>query len=317
MNVADAVLGRIADGGLVIIDGGTGSQLQAEGVPMDHVAWSARANLEQPEVVQRVHEQYIRAGAEVIIANSYASSRSALAPAGLGDRVADANRSAVRAAMRAREAAATGPVAVAGSMSSFSPIDMYTGAEREPGHGPASDDPRFPSLEDFREQAGLLADEGVDLIALEMISARGYGRAALQAATETGLPVWLGISPVRLDDGTLGTLPKLGDGDRFEDLVAALVDPGLAAVTVMHAKPELSLEAIEIIRRHYAGPVGVYAETGDWTPPKWVFDGLTPAQYLQQAITWADHGAQLVGGCCGVGPEHIRALADGLPRRVR
>jgi S-methylmethionine-dependent homocysteine/selenocysteine methylase len=316
MSVADAVLGRIADGGLVIIDGGTGSQLQAEGVPMDHVAWSARANLEQPDVVQRVHEQYIRAGAEVIIANTYASSRSALVPAGLGDRVADANRNAVRAAMQAREAAATGPVAVAGSMSSFSPIDMYVGAEREPGYGPASDDPRFPSPADFREQAGLLVEGGVDLIALEMISARGYGRAALQAATETGLPVWLGISPVRLDDGTLGTLPKLGDGDSFEDLLAALVDPGLAAVTVMHARPELSLEAIEIIRRHYAGPVGVYAETGDWTPPNWVFDGLSPAQYLQQAITWADHGAQLIGGCCGVGPEHIRALAGGLPRRV-
>jgi S-methylmethionine-dependent homocysteine/selenocysteine methylase len=316
MSVAHAVLGRIADGGLAIIDGGTGSQLQAEGVPMDHVAWSARANLEQPDVVQRVHEQYIRAGAEVIIANTYASSRSALVPAGLGDRVADANRSAIRAAMQAREAAATGPVAVAGSMSSFSPIDMYVGAEREPGYGPASDDPRFPSLADFREQAGLLAEGGVDLIALEMISAPGYGRAALQAATETGLPVWLGISPVRLDDGTLGTLPKLGDGDSFEDLLAALVDPGLAAVTVMHSKPEVSLEAIEIIRRHYAGPIGVYAETGDWTPPNWVFDGLSPAQYLQQAITWADHGARLIGGCCGVGPEHIRALADGLPGHV-
>ena len=316
MSVADAVLGRIADGGLVIIDGGTGSQLQAEGVPMDHVAWSARANLDQPDVVQRVHELYIRAGAEVIIANTYASSRSALVPAGLGDRVADANRNAVGAAMQARQAAATRPVAVAGSMSSFSPIDMYVGAERETGYGPASDDPRFPSLADFREQAGLLVEGGVDLIALEMISAQSYGRAAVQAATETGLPVWLGISPVRLHDGRLGTIPKLGDGESFEDLLAALVDPGLAAVTVMHAKPEVSLEAIEIIRRHYAGPIGVYAETGDWTPPNWVFDGLSPAQYLEQAITWADHGARFIGGCCGVGPEHIRALADGLARRV-
>jgi S-methylmethionine-dependent homocysteine/selenocysteine methylase len=313
MNVAEGVFGRLADGGLVIIDGGTGSQLQAEGVPMDDVAWSARANLERPDVVQRVHEEYIRAGAEVIIANTYASSRSALEPAGLADRFAEANRSAVRAAMRAREAA--GPVAVAGSMSSFSPIDMYVGAEREPGSGPAADDPRFPSLADFRAQAELLAEGGVDLIALEMISARGYGRAAVTAAAETGLPVWLGISPVRLDDGTLGTLPKLGDGDSFEDLLAALVDPGLAAVTVMHAKPEVTLEAIEIIRRHFAGPIGVYAETGDWTPPNWVFDGLGPEEYLRQAITWADHGAQLIGGCCGVGPEHIRALADGLPRR--
>jgi homocysteine S-methyltransferase len=314
MSVAETVSGRLADGGIVIIDGGMGSQLQAEGVPMDHVAWSARANLERPDVVQHAHEEYIRAGAEVIIANTFASSRAALEPAGLGGRVAEANRSAVRAAVRAREAAATGPVAVAGSMSSFSPIAMEAGNLGRPLAGPVDDDPRFPTLAHFREQAELLAEGGVDLIALEMINARGYGRAALQAAAETGLPVWLGISAFRLDDGTLGTLPELGDGDTFEDLLTALVDPGLAAITVMHAKPELTLDAIEIIRRYFDGPIGVYAETGDWAPPKWVFDGLAPAEYLRQAITWADRGAQLIGGCCGVGPEHIRALYDGLPR---
>jgi hypothetical protein len=121
---AAEVFRRLADGELVIIDGGTGTQLQAEGVPVDDVAWSARANLEQPEVVQRVHEQYIRAGAEVIIANTYAACRAALRPAGLGGLVAEANRAAVGAASRARQTAATRSVAVAGSMSSFSAIDM-------------------------------------------------------------------------------------------------------------------------------------------------------------------------------------------------
>jgi S-methylmethionine-dependent homocysteine/selenocysteine methylase len=309
------VFERLADGELVIIDGGTGTQLQAEGVPMDEVAWSARANLEQPDVVQRVHEEYIRAGAEVIIANSYAASRAALEPAGLGGHVAEVNRTAVRAALRAREAAAMRPVVVAGSMSSFSAIDMDPQAVDRPHLGPTADDPRFPSLADFREQAALLAEAGVDLIALEMINARGYGRAALQAAAETGLPVWLGVSPFRLEDGTLAGLPDLGDGESFEELVSALVGPAPAAVTVMHAKPEVTLDAIEIIQRHFAGPVGVYAETGNWQPPNWVFDGLTPAEYLEQAITWVGHGARLIGGCCGVGPEHIRVLAGGLAGR--
>lgn len=94
--------------------------------------------------------------------------------------------------------------------------------------------------------------------------------------------------------------------------MSALIDPALAAVTVMHSEPGVSLDAIEIIQRHFAGPVGVYAETGGWQPPNWVFDGLAPAEYLEQAITWADHGARLIGGCCGVGPAHIRMLADGL-----
>jgi hypothetical protein len=100
MSVAEAVFGRIAGGALVIIGGGTGTQLQAEGVPMDELAWSARADLEQPGGVQHVHQEYIRAGAEVIIASTYASGRAALEPAGPGSRVAGASRSAVRAARR-------------------------------------------------------------------------------------------------------------------------------------------------------------------------------------------------------------------------
>jgi homocysteine S-methyltransferase len=315
MGVAGVISGRLAEGELVIIDGGMGSQLQAEGVPMDEVAWSARANLERPDVVQRVHEAYIRAGADVIIANTFAASRAALEPAGLGSRVAEANRNAVRAALRARQAAATGPVAVAGSMSSFCPVAMEPAAAGPPPSGPAAVDPRLPGLADFREQAALLAEAGADLIALEMIDGQGYGRAALQAAAETGLPVWLGLSPARRDDGTLGTLPEIGDGGSFEDLLSALVDPALAAVTVMHADPGVTLDAIGIIRGRYAGPIGAYAETGGWQPPNWIFDGLTPDGYLQHAIAWADRGAQLIGGCCGTGPGHIRVLADGLAGR--
>ena len=131
---------------------------------------------------------------------------------------------------------------------------------------------------------------------------RGCPSGSASARSASATAPWLG-------------LPDLGDGESFEDLLSALVDPAPAAVTVMHAKPEVTLDAIEIIRRHFAGPVGVYAENGDWQPPNWVFDGLTPAGYLEQAITWADHGAQLIGGCCGVGPEHIRVLADGLAGR--
>jgi homocysteine S-methyltransferase len=314
MGVTDVLFGRLAAGEVVIIDGGMGTQLQAEGVPMDTLAWSARANLEQPEVVQRVHEDYIRAGAQLIIANTLAASRAGLEPAGLGGRVAEANVGAVSAALAAREATADGPVAVAGSMSSFCPAAMEPGEASPPQGGRASDDPRFPGLADFREQSQLLAEAGADLIALEMIGAQGYGRAALQAAAETGLPVWLGITPARHQDGSLGAPAELGDGDSFEDLLAALASPALAAVTVMHASPEVIPDAIEMTRRCFAGPIGAYAETGSWTPPNWVFTGLTPGQYLQQAITWAQRGAQLIGGCCGTGPGHIQALADELPR---
>jgi len=317
MSVAEDIAGRLAAGDVVIIDGGTGTQLQAEGVPMDDEAWSSRANLDQQAAVQRVHESFIRAGAEVIIANTFAAGRAVLEPAGLGARVADANRNAVVAALRAREAAAGGrAVAVAGSMSVFCSAVMHG----QTGAGPVAAE-RFPGLADFREQAGLLAEAGVDLIALELMEAPGYGRAALQAAAETGLPVWLGVGAVRRDDGTLGTDPVLGEGDSFAELVRelavpALADPAVAAVTVMHTKPDIAAAAVDIIRAQFGGPIGVYAESGSWAAPEWVFDGLTPQEYLREATAWVDHGVQLIGGCCGIGPEHISALASGLPRQA-
>jgi S-methylmethionine-dependent homocysteine/selenocysteine methylase len=102
MSGALDVAGRLAAGAVVFVDGGMGSQLQAEGVAMDELAWSARANLEQPGAVRRVHEEYIRVGAEVIIANTYAANRAALEPAGLSGRVVEVNRAAMAAALDAR-----------------------------------------------------------------------------------------------------------------------------------------------------------------------------------------------------------------------
>jgi homocysteine S-methyltransferase len=199
-------------------------------------------------------------------------------------------------------------------MSSFCSIAMHGRGAAAEEPDAAAEDPRFPSLANFREQAALLADAGVDLIALELMEAPGYGAAAIKAVAETGLPVWLGIGPVRLDDGSLGTDPEMGTGLSFAELIRQLATPDLAAITVMHAKPDVSAEAIGVIREYFDGPIGVYAESGDWAAPNWVFNGLSPDEYMREADSWVGHGAQIIGGCCGVGPEHIRVLADRLAR---
>src|SRR5262249_26016566 len=97
---------RIGAGEVVVLDRGMGTELQARGVPMDNEAWSGVANLTHEDVVREIHEDFIRAGADVIIANTYAAARSGLERAGYGDRVAEANRRAVEAAVEARERAA-------------------------------------------------------------------------------------------------------------------------------------------------------------------------------------------------------------------
>jgi S-methylmethionine-dependent homocysteine/selenocysteine methylase len=319
MGISDGLSQRLAQGEVVILDGGVSTELQRCGVPVDPVAWLGRANFDHGGTVQALHEKYIAAGAQVIIANTHSTSRAALEPAGLGHRVADANRFAVAAALRAREAAATGPVAVAGSISSFIPAAMGS-----------DDHTDLRNLATFREQAAILADSGVDLIALEMMDSTCYGMEAIEAATGTGLPVWLGISPIRFPSGRLGMYSadapciapttESADADSFDKLVEAYAGSGarLDAVILMHVKLDVIREALRIVRGHFPGlPAGVYAEVGEWRAPSWVFDDeVPPSAYLKEALGWADAGVQLIGGCCGTGPDYIRALAEGLPDRV-
>src|SRR3954470_12822059 len=105
----DHLQGRLEAGESVVLDGGTGSEIEARGVPMDGEAWSALANLTHPDVVRSVHADFIRAGARVVIANTFAAGPGPLAAAGAGDRFQEVNRAAVRLAQEAREAAADVP----------------------------------------------------------------------------------------------------------------------------------------------------------------------------------------------------------------
>ena len=149
---------------------------------MSKAAWSGLAVHSHPQVVQEVHEAYIGAGAEVIITNTFGTARCHLEAAGLGDEFARINRNAVRLAIAARDASGE-DVAVAGSLSNLPPnfnADDYPPPDVE--------------LAGLREQAAILADSGADLIALEMMQDTRHAARAMEAALETGLPVWLGVS---------------------------------------------------------------------------------------------------------------------------
>jgi S-methylmethionine-dependent homocysteine/selenocysteine methylase len=318
VNAAATLNRRLAEGEVVVLDGGIGTEIQARGAPMHDAVWSARANLEHLDLVQAVHEAYIRAGADVILTNTFSSGRMSLHPAGLGDEVQRCNRRAVEAALRARDQAATNEeVVVAGAISPFRTFAMVPLAERASERRDVAHPPTGDALrEAFSEQASVLADGGVDLLALETITSPIDGHAALDAALETGLPVWLGLSPARRPDGELGiwrVRRRAEDSiDTFEELVHELVRPELAAVTVMHCSVDVVEPALETVTRRWDGPLGAYPEHGSFSPPNWQFSDLTPEHYLAEARRWVDAGARIVGGCCGVRPEHIRALANGL-----
>jgi homocysteine S-methyltransferase len=300
MTIFSGVQNRLDQDKIIILDGATGTELQRRGVPMHGFAWSAAALDTHPQTVRTVHEDYIRAGADVIISNSFSTAPHVLKPAGLGDHVRALNQRAVSLAREARKNVAAGrPVAIAGSISSFR-ADVTSAEQLEAS---------------YREQAELLAEAGVDLIALEMMYSAEHIAPAIRAALTTGLPIWAGFSSEVTGNGTVQLLDgsPLETGLRQSLALLAPLSPGRAAVTLMHTLTEDIVSALEIVRQHWSGPTGVYAHSGEWIDPNWQFiDMISPEAYLTAAQRWIELGTQIIGGCCGIGPEHIRLLKERL-----
>lgn len=288
---------RLAAGELVVIDGPMGTELEARGVPMNEQAWCGDALLAHADVVRQIHVDYIGAGAEVITTNTFAAGHQMLARAGLRDRVAEINRAAVEVAMQARDEAGQDHVAIAASMSPWIRAGSTSPPER--------------IADEFREQADILATAGVDLIALEMCSHPVYSPLIIAAAVATGLPVWLGLSCKR-GEGTdlVGFDPPHA---AFGELVADLAGRGASVVNVMHSNVHDTTEGLALLRNSWRGPTGAYPESGYFVMPNWQFvDIIAPGEFVTIARRWADDGVQILGGCCGLGIPHIRALKESL-----
>ena len=290
------------------MDGGTGTGLQAMGVPMDGDAWGGVANLTHLDVVQRLHAAYLAAGAQILITNTFATGPGPLAAGGYGDRFAEANRNAAAAATQARSASGDDDVLVAGSLSR----DVANGLAGTGVPFDVSDD--AAALRDgYRRQAEVLAEAGVDLLVLEMMGSRTHLEPAVAAATETGLPVWVGLSIVRAADGQAETI----DGEDALALIESLPAGPIDAVFVMHSDVDVVPASLAAVRGVWSGTIGAYPHVGDWEPPNWVFREIAPADFARRAREWAAAGATIVGGCCGTGPEHIAALTTAFARSPR
>lgn len=302
---------RLANGGIVILDGGTGTELQRRGVPMDPEAWCGPTSLEHLGILEAIHRDYIAAGADIITANTYASSRLMLGSAGLDEQFEDINRAAVQAAMRARKTSGRAGVAVAGSLSHMVPMaggTAHADLARAPG--------KAEMTAAFAELAALLVEEGCDLILLEMMHHPDRMPAAFAAATATGCPVWAGFSARR---GAAGQVLSFSP-DRdipFAETVKALAGFDVAAAGVMHTPADLIGDAIAILHDAFEGPLTAYPDSGYFKMPNWQFEKVIPPDQLRAfAESWIASGVQVLGGCCGLSPEHIAAIAP-LKERSR
>jgi homocysteine S-methyltransferase len=279
-----------------------GTQLEKVGVAMHDKVWSGESVLSNPDAVRRVHEDFIRAGAEVVITNTFAAGRHMLEPGGLGEHVAAINTKATQLAQQARENAAECPVAILGSICEWA---FNEGREWNTPEAVGKS---------VREQARLLHAAGVDALALEMCERVELSIATVEAAMETGLPLWIGVSARRHKGANqIATFDYANRS--FDELVRALTKYPAMAMNIMHTPVPDVAEALDVIRQHWNGPVGVYPESGFFSMPNWQFvDVIAPQALAEAAQGWVRDGVRMVGGCCGLGPEHIAALCQALKR---
>lgn len=312
------ILDRLRSRECLLLDGGTGSELQRRGVDVlkgasaesGLQAWSATANIEAADVVQQVHQDYLRVGADLITSNNFWTSPTRLAPIGLADRWEEYARAAAGNALKAR--AAMNPEAyVAGGMA---PPCLQRKTE-------GRDDPDVVVMgkeafhREFADHARLLADMGVDLLLAEYVGRIADCVAAVDACAETGLPVFLGVRHIQ-EDGSMQY------GEKLEDLVAALEGHRVDAILLMCSQPEHLSVGLPYLKQAFAGPVGAYPNIG-YRPtaplaPRQEKPGREgdflqtgdyfPARLAVVAQEWKERGAQIIGGCCATGPEHIQAM---------
>ncbi len=299
---------RLAQGEIIILDGAISSEIQRRGVALDRTSWASRATLEHPEIVREMHADYIRAGADVITANTYGAGSTVMAAAGLSADETDAlNRRSVELAVEGRDLAGVDrPVWIAGSLSSMPPMD----GEHVTPKGPEA-------AAGFRRQGEVVAGAGVDLIITEMMVDIPNAVIVTEAALATGLPVWHGLSAEFAEDGkTVREWRETSFVDPiepFDELVATIARMGGEAAGIMHSYCPVTGPALDIVRAHWSGPTLAYAETGHLHGPDWVFeDVISPEDYAAIAHGWVEHGTQIIGGCCGTNPDHIRELRETL-----
>ncbi|WP_193183941.1 homocysteine S-methyltransferase family protein [Nisaea sediminum] len=286
---------------IVILDGGMSRELERLGAPFRQPEWSALALIETPEIVERVHAEFIDAGAEVITTNNYA-----VVPFHIGEErfAAEGGRLIELSGRLARSAAdrKTG-TRVAGSIPPV--FGSYLPQDFDPAHAPAL----------LGKIVSGLARH-VDLWLIETTSSIEEMKAAAKATSAAPKPLWVSYT---LEDGHADSqIPTLRSGEPVRAAVEAAVASGAEAVLFNCSAPEVMEAAVKVAVA--AVPEGVrigvyanaFAKPADEIPANDGVDeirhDLDPAAYAAWARRWKALGATLIGGCCGIGCGHIAAL---------
>jgi S-methylmethionine-dependent homocysteine/selenocysteine methylase len=316
---------RLKAGGAVILDGGIGSELQEVGYPPDpatrtkNYTWGSIAIREAPEKLVEVHRRYAEAGADVLETHTFALNRIwAASQDGRLDLPRDAWKSiALESVALVREGAAKAgrpnlAVAFACRTQDW-PANQQEKAHDYEGYYEALDRGYLATLAETLATAD--PDHTPDLILMEIQNwiPKDLEFPDYQLFLDTGIPLW--VSYRRNHTGVVGVEgePIIQDGDRFGRAAAKFEDMGITAVLVNCLPPEHVAGTFAWLRQYTRLPLGVYPNAGTYLDYEWDFSTCpTPAEMAAYARAWVDEGAQIIGGCCGVQPASIRAMAEAI-----
>ncbi len=283
--------------GVVILDGATGTELERRGAFTATPHWSAAALRSAPDIVRAIHEDYVRSGADIVVANTFRTNPRALERAGCLEQGGELNRIAVDLA---RQAVGTvdRDVLVAASVAPVE--DCYS-----PGAVPDTDALR-------REHAQMvqwLAADEPDLLWIETMNTIREAEVAAAAAREVHLP--FAVSFVLAETGGLLS------GDSLATAVGAVEPYEPLALGVNCIPPRAITGAVRALRPLTERPITAYGHISNaHAIPGWIYtQSLSPQEYASCALEWHALGATIIGGCCGTQPEHIRALSERLRGR--
>ena len=295
---------KLTSSEVVILDGGMGAELEKFGASIDKDLWSGRCSIDNPEIVREVHQNFVNSGADVITTNTYASTPISMKEYGYDGYIEDWNNASVKIARQVADSSDR-EVAVAGSVSTCGSWDKIEPKLLKPG---------------FDQQISILSDAGVDLIILEaMTSSTRTIETILESSNKSNLPVWLSIS-CALDREQnklmLGYQESINYSkaffyDDFEIAINKFTSMHDGPILVAHTDFKITNQAVKEIRKNHKGIIGAYPNNGFFEKPHWnTAEDILPKNYCEEAKLWIESGAQIIGGCCGIGPSHIKSLSD-------
>ena len=287
----------LAGGSPLIADGAMGTTLFSLG--LEGGGSPELLNVEQADLVEKVHRGFIDAGSDIILTNTFGGNRLRLALHNLESRVAELNGAAVAAARRAVDQAGR-PVAIAGSVGPTGELLAPLGSL---SHEQA--------VEVFAEQSRALAEAGADVLWIETISSFEELEAACEGAATTGLPYTATLSFDTAGHTMMGIHPRaFGEWWLEHQAVAAIgancgIGPG-DAVAAAHGIAEVAPGAITITKANCGIPL--YKTEGGLTYP--IGPDLM-GDYVELALR---SGTHIIGACCGSTPDHIAAIREAVDR---